>query len=215
MVYISFLVFLFIDLNCYGQKTIDTVKGRDYSNDSWFKKDKIWDKKMGLADLLKSKDSLRIRFRDGINVVDIVMNKNGRITSSTYSYLFKLNNKNERQKVVYKKISVDKTIISEILDSLNKLDIPGFYDGYKIPGYPVTVDGITYIFEFSTSTTYKYISFTNPSEALDLKQAQAVISFSKYVSMLLNLKDNFGNLRKTLPKGKYKIGGMLIYKILQ
>lgn len=215
MPYFNFLILTFLSLNCYGQKTVDTLKGNDHNNLPWFKENKKWDKKMGLANLLKTKDSLRIRFRDGINVVDIVINKNGRITSNTYSYLFKLNSKNERQKVIYKKLPVEKTIVSEILDSLNKLGIPDFYDGYKIPGYPVTVDGTTYIFEFSTSTTYKYISFANPSEALDLKEGWAVFYFARYISALLNLKNNFENLRMTLDKGKYKIGGMLIYKVLQ
>ena len=168
---------------------------------------------MGLVNLLKTKDSLRIRFRDGISIVDIVLNKQGQLKANSYSYLFKLNKKHKAFKVIYKKLSIDRETALQFLDTLYKLGIPDFYDGYKIAKYPITVDGVVYDFEFSTFNSYKNISFANPSEALDLKEGKVIYDFVKYADKLLGLKNNFNKLKLTLTKGTYRIAGMLIYTV--
>lgn len=211
----TFSILLFLSLTTYGQKYIDTVKGIFDNTTSWYKETEKWDNKMGLANLLQSKDSLRIRFRDGTNIVDIVLNKQGQLKANSYSYLFKLNKKHKALKVIYKKIPIDKEIALQFLDTLYKLGIPDFYDGYKIPNYPITVDGVVYDFEFSTFSSYKNISFANPSEALDLKEGKTVYNFVNYADKLLGLKNNFNELKLTLTKGTYKIAGMLIYTVRQ
>lgn len=170
---------------------------------------------MGLSNLLTTKDSLRIRFRDGKSIVDIILNNQGQVKANSYSYLFKLNKKHKALKVIYKKLPIDKEIALQFLDTLYKLGIPDFYDGYKIPKYPITVDGVVYGFEFSTLTNYKNISFANPSEALDLKEGKTVYEFVEYVDNLFGLKNNFTKLKLTLPKGTYRIAGMLIYTVQQ
>lgn len=209
----TFSILLFLSLNSYGQKSIDTVKGIFDTTTSSYKENKKWDDKMGLANLLITTDSLCIRFRDGMSIVDIVLNKQRQLKANSYSYVFKLNKKHKVIKVIYKKLPIDKEIALHFLDTLYKLGIPDFHDGYKIPKYPITVDGVIYDFEFSTSTKYAKISFANPSEALDLKEVKAVFDFVNYADKLLSLKNNFNELKLTLTKGTYRIAGMLSYKV--
>lgn len=209
----TFSILFFLSLTCYGQKSIDTVKGRFDNTTSWYKENKKWDTKMGLVNLLTAKDSLHIRFRDGVSMVDIALNKQGQLKANSYSYLFKLNKKHKTLKVIYKKHPIETEIAQQFLDTLYKLDIPNFYDGYKIPKYPITVDGVVYDFEFSSFSSYKNILFANPSEALDLKEGKAVYDFAKYADKLLGLKSNFNELKLTLSKGTYRIAGMFIYTV--
>lgn len=206
-------ILLFLDLSSYAQKNIDTIKGSFDNTTYWHKESKKWDKKMGLKDLLLAKDSLCVRFRNGINIVDIIINKQGKIEANKYSYLFKLDEKNKVSKVIFNKMSIEKELALKFLDTLYNLDIPNYYDGYKIPKYPITVDGVVYVFEFSTTTNYKNISFANPSEALNLIEGKAVYEFVKYADKLLGLKSNFAKLKQSLRKGRYKVGGMIIYTV--
>ncbi len=211
----TFSILLFLSLSSYGQKSIDTIKGRFDNTTSWYKENKKWDDKMGLANLLTTKDSLCIRFRDGKSIVDIVINKQGQVKANNYSYLFKLDKKHKPLNVIYKKLPIDKELALHFLDTLYKLGIPDFYDGYKIPKYPITVDGVVYDFVFSTCNSYKNILFANPSEALDLKEGRTVYEFVKYIDKLFGLENNFNNLKLTLTKGTYRIAGMWIYRVRQ
>lgn len=211
----KFSILFLISLNSYGQKTIDTIKGRFEITTPWYKENKKWDDKMGLANLLTTKDSLRIRYRDGLSIVDIILDKQGQLKANSYSYLHKLNKNRKASKVIYKTHPIDRDVAQLFLDTLYKLGIPDFYDGYKIPKYPITVDGVVYDFEFSTFSSYKNILFANPSEALDIKEGKAVYDFAKYVDTLLGLKNNFNDLKLTLNKGTYRLAGLFIYTVRQ
>lgn len=208
-----FSILLFFTYSCYGQKTIDTLKGYFDNTSSWYKEIKKWDDTMGLSDLLFNEDSLCVRFRDGMNIVDIIVNKQGLIKANCYCYIFKLNNKNKVEKIIYNKSPIDRKTAKSFLDTLYKLDIPKFYSDEKIPKYPITVDGIVYNFIFSTATTYKNISFANPSESLEINEGKTVYKFVKYATQLLDLDKNFSNLKLILTKGRYRVSNTLIYTI--
>ncbi len=212
---LKFSILFFLSLSSYGQKNIDTIRGTFNNKASWYQENKKWDDKMGLADLLITNDSLRIRFRDGFSIVDLVLNKQGQIEANSYSYLFKLNKKNKSSEVIYNKFTIDKKIALEFLDTLNKLGISDFYDCYKVPKYPIRDDGIIYTFEFSTEIKYNKITFSSPIEALDLKEGKAVYEFAKYADKLLGLNKNFSCLRQSLNKGRYKIAEDFIYTVGQ
>ena len=208
-----FSILFFLTYSCYGQKTIDTLKGYFDNTSSWYKENKKWDDTMGLSDLLSNEDSLSVRFRDGINIVDIIITKQGLIKASSYCYIFKLNNKNKVENIIYNKSPIDRKTALSFLDTLYKLDIPNFYTDEKIPTYPITVDGIVYDFIFSTATTYKNISFANPSENMELNEGKVVYKFVKYATKLLDLDKNFSNLKLILTKGRYRVANTLIYTI--
>jgi len=95
-----------------------------------------------------------------------------------------------------------------------------FYDESKIPEHFgtldwVTIDGVSYSFEFSTAKKYKHISFSSPSETSALNEQRAVAAFAKFIYALLDLDKNFENLKSNLGKGKYRIRGFWIYKVLR
>jgi hypothetical protein len=208
----TIVYFLLLTLTVSAQKSIDTVKGSYDKETVWFKYYNRQDYKFGLKSLEVSKDSLNFRFRNNFSIVDIAINPNGQIESYLYVYLYKLNSKDKPTKPIIKKQQINPDLARAVLDKFYKNGIADFYDGYKIKGYPISVDGVTYMFELANTNSYKSFSFANPQTAGDIPEALTVNSFAHFIDTTLHLRDRFETLRNTLPRGRY-LSGMVIHTV--
>ena len=199
-----------------AQKPVDSLHSVNDLNDNrrfWYYFNNTQDKKVGLQDLLLSTDSLNIRIRSYSDILDISRRKDGTLTSKYYVFFIKQTKKLKPEKVVFNVANFDSTITKIMIDSFYRIGIDKLPDDSKISNYPVFVDGNSYRTQIATQNTYKEFTYSNPSSAEEIMEAAIFSRFIKFIYKMVNSKNQFEDLKKSLKSGQYKFSGFYVYKI--
>lgn len=99
-----------------------------------------------------------------------------------------------------------------ILESFKKYSIASIPDQQDIPRWPFGADGMSYLIEYKTYSTYTFKSYWEPSSSrYELKEAAAIDGFVKEIEAKLELGTLFLAFLDKLPSGTYHTGGISTY----
>jgi hypothetical protein len=170
-------------------------------------------KKLGLSDLTKSKVNLHFRLASEIQVVDIWSTDNKRFDgilvnfTSRYDKMEQKIGKSKANKYFTKKVNLDTTKAREVYNLFRNLSVFTIPTDLSIKGWQKGDDGVTYIIEHSTPTTYSFKDYWTPSYYKDeIKEAETIDSLVREVDKTLQMKHSFAVFIQTLPYGCYMAG---------
>jgi len=200
-----------ISLNCSAQDIKKLSGDTTFWNSIECKKSS----ELKLPLLTLSQDYFHFRFWTDEQVIDIwtVDGKiyKGIITSYTRSYIEPgLKNKLKRTpKTFFKQDTLDAVLAKNAFELTKHIaSIPSEKD---IRGWQQGFDGIEYIIETSTPTTYNFRTYWTPSAQKDsLIEAKKILTFVNDLSLLLNLPNKFHNFFATLKPGAYNYDGPMV-----
>lgn len=164
--------------------------------------------KCDLPNLLKSDDSIHIRFSTETQAVDIWTIDNKKFQGYITNYTSEADNDSKR--LFHKAVEIDTALCRELFiiftnDSIQKTPSQG-----GIKGWESGKDGITYFIEYSTPQGYYAKEYWTPELYKEtIKEAKQIYDFVEKWSTGLDLKSKFYAYIQTLPRGCYHYGGSL------
>jgi hypothetical protein len=206
---LAFLLF-FTAFYCHAQKA------KVLSGDTTFW-GKLQDEKCGklkLQNLISSTDNFHFRFWTDEQAMDIWTTDgitfNGMVTSYTNSYSYNEKKKVQKPSQTYSKQIYLDTAISRKAFDLTK-HIAKIPTDKLINGWTQGFDGLEYVFETSTPTTYSFRTYWTPtSQDSSLAEAKMVQAFVNDLDSLLGLGHKYSAFFATLKPGPYIGDGPMI-----
>ena len=201
----------FIVLNCFGQHT----KALSGDTTFWYKLQLEKCEELKLPQLIPSTDNFHFRFWTDDQSVDIWTTDGktfgGLVTS--YLKLYQENNLKKSSKkqagIFVQQVSLD-TAVARKAFYLTK-HISAIPSDKFIRGWVQGFDGIEYIIETSTPTTYGFRTYWTPSaQDSSLTEVKTMLSFVKDLDSLLRLGNKFNHFFSTLKPGPYSYDGPMV-----
>ncbi|MCF0069369.1 hypothetical protein LZD49_02740 [Dyadobacter sp. CY261] len=188
-------------------KIIDTTA--TYSR---FKADVV---KIGLEDLMKSKDKLRFRFWCKNQLVEIWSGGENTYLGKLISYTSKYDpkaysNPVKKEKIFTKHIAIDTIVAKRIYEramDISLLDIAG---QENIKGWKQGVDGYSVLLEYSDPLKYYMKDYWSPDFQVAVPEAKLIDDFEAFLETTLGLHEKWPAFIDGLPKGCYSAGGVII-----
>ncbi|MGG7665317.1 hypothetical protein [Dyadobacter sp. BHUBP1] len=214
---VPFLISLLFAIDGFGQsKSISVPVYKSGDTTLFYKWQRERIAQMKMRDPLVSKDSLLLIFSTDTRAVEIFTNDFRTFYGFQYvcttRYLSEEKRRRRRKgdpKLLFNVTKLDTAqahVVYSVFKNLSILSIP---DSQDIPGWPTGVDGITYLVEHSTPSSYAFKTYWTPSVARDrLREAAAIDDLSKKLDHLLGLHDSFMAFIDKLPAGTYHTGGI-------
>jgi hypothetical protein len=171
---------------------------------------------IGLSSLVYSTDSLVLRFSTEIQAVEI--RTADFKTFSGYLYNFttrhspysREQNKETPNKLLFNKTALNKKTARQIYETFEKLSISDIPSEEKIKGRSIGSDGMTYIVENATPSTYSFKTYWEPSITRNrMKEVVPVDDFFRELRATLDMYTSFDSFVNSLPAGTYHAGGIL------
>jgi hypothetical protein len=171
---------------------------------------------MGLADLIKSNDSLHFRFWTETQSIDIWTNDftifKGLLSNYTRSIIEDKIKKGITTSQPGKFFSSFSTIDSATAKQVYKLFEENFIfkipTGDSIEGWGNGLDGTELLIEHSTPTAYSFKEYWSPSAFKKIKEAVTIDELSKQLESLLKMNESWAHFIDGLPIGCYYAGGI-------
>ncbi|MEO6285758.1 MAG: hypothetical protein ABIN80_28270 [Dyadobacter sp.] len=171
---------------------------------------------IGLSNLAQSRDSLILRISTEIQSIEIRTTNFETFSGKIYNFTKKVSlNPDQQSKEVQNKWLSNKTAIKpttarQVYELSKKLSIDTIPSEEQIKRWPIGADGMSYIIEYATPSTYSFKSYWEPSTSrYTLKEAAAIDNFTKELKATLELYTCFDTFINSLPAGTYHAGGIL------
>ena len=212
------IIILFVSVALCGQtKTLTNVTNSNGDTSLWFKYQNVVINDLALFRLDTSTSILHYRIWKTNQVLDIWQNIDSSYSAHLTSWV--------TEKTPTKETPTDRTLVDRKIFSkdtvknifnfvttsnINKLPTDNLISGWK-QGF----DGVTYIIEFATPTTYSFKTYWTP-EAQDtsLQEAKFLQTFVDNIFVIADGKANWKNFEKSVPYECYNVGGTIRCKVL-
>lgn len=168
---------------------------------------------MKMRDPLTSKDSLLIRVSTENWSVEVISRDLKTFEGRQYFFTTKLvPSEGRRGGELFSTKSMTKAQALAIYRAFQEKSIASIPNERDINGWPLGADGIAYVIEHSTASTYSLKSYWEPSSArYQLKEGVAVQDFVKTIETELEMATSLLAFLDGLPAGTYHTGGITAY----
>lgn len=207
---LTYLLFIFTTY-IYGQK----VKVLSGDTAFWYKLQHQKMEILGLKQLSESSDSFRFRFWTDKQVVDIWttsgLNYDAIVTSYTNSYEpYDDEKKKKKSPVNYQsQFRIDTSIARKAFELTKSIDI--IPTDKFIKNWKQGFDGIEYIVEVTTPSTYSFKTYWTPTvQDSSLIEAKMIQKFVIDLDSLLEMHHKYWNFFANLKPGSYYDGGSMV-----
>ena len=202
-------IFVLISLLCIHAINSQAQHSKIISGDTafWYGWQYSDDEKLKLPHLIQSADSFHFRFRESGQIVDVWtkdgITYNGLVTNYTNSYEESTEEKPRKpSRIFFNKLNLDTVQIRKVLD-LEKIIAPISTDK-TIKGWKQGFDGIEYIFETATPSTYCFKTYWTPTaQDSTLMEAKMIQGFVDSLYSSLRLDSKRQAFYNTLKPGAY------------
>jgi hypothetical protein len=203
---------------CAGQAKIISIPMTSRGDTSfWYKYQHEKFAEIGIEDLIHSKDSLVLRVSTEIQMVEIHMANFNTFTGKVYNFTKRVlrepyqQDREMRNKFLFNEKALKKTTARQIYELFKKFSIDTIPSQEQIKRWPMGFDGMSYIIEYATPSTYSFKSYWEPaSSRYTLKEAAAIDNFTKELRAKLELYTSFDSFINSLPTGTYRAGGISV-----
>jgi|SRR5690554_4348927 len=189
----------------YGQefqKTTDIPIGLLLAKSVYYEKQELT-KQIGLDDLIKTRDSLKVRFWDADKIVEII--KNDSIEINVYPIFY-----SKKGRLITQKLVVENLDKEAFLNRLNNLKIKTLPDYSTISNYKHFNSGFTYCFEISTNDKYRFYSYYRPQNQERIDEAFYVSEIVDFIDKSINWSKLLNDFQENLKFGRYKYRTVII-----
>jgi len=209
------LLLIIFALSSWGQQAKHLSGDTTY----WYSQQLNLEKQLNLDDILKSTNKFEFRLWKYGQFVDIAETDSGILKGSILNYMFKYNPDKDRVKpkdVIRKKINIDTIQLRLIYNLIVKSQLENVPPDSKIKYWERGKDGVTYIFQTSTDSTYSFKSYWEPYDQPDtLMKAKQIVDFLTEMNKILRVDKIQADFLNTLPPGRYTLGDSfmkIVYK---
>jgi hypothetical protein len=188
-------------------KIIDTT-----ATYSWFKAEVA---KIGLEDLIKSKDKLRFRFWCKNQLVEIWSGGENTYLGKMISYTSKYDpnaylDPGKEEKIFTKNVTIDTIVAMRIYEramDIALFDIPA---QKNIKGWKQGTDGYSVSLEFASPLRYSLKYYWSPNFQVAVPEAKLITEFEAFIETTLGMREKWAAFIEGLPKGCYHTGGLAV-----
>lgn len=209
---LTVIVALLLTTDGFGQsKRMPVFKSGDKAGYNNAQRQRIAHMKM--RDPLVLKDSLLLRVSCENWAVEVfsadLKTFEGRQYFITKHYLRSEGRSSEE---LFKTKSMSKSHAREIYEAFVAKSVASIPDEKDIRGWPWGADGISYIIEYSTPSTYSFKTYWEPSASrYHVAEAAVIDDFVREIKWKLDLSTHFLAFLNKLPPGTYHTGGITVY----
>jgi hypothetical protein len=198
-------------------KTLANVTYTNGDTSFWFKHQNIVIKDLSLSRLDTSTSTFHFRVWKTNQVLDIWQTSDSSYSGQLTSWVTEqvpMKEKSTGRKLIDKKILSPDTL-KQIISFIEASQITQLPTDDSIKGWKHGLDGVTYIIESSTNTTYSLKTYWTP-EAQDttLAEAKYVQSFVDKIFDLSGSTTTWKQFEKNIPYECYNVGGAIGCKVL-
>ena len=212
------IINLFFLTTLFGQtKTHNNIKYSNGDTSIWYKYQLIVINDLSLTRLDTSSSLFYFRIWKTNQVLDVWKNKEGSYSGLLTTWVTEHTPNNEKQTdrtlIDKKSLQLDSVkLIIELIESSQILKLP---TDDSIKGWRHGFDGLTYITEYSTQTSYSFKTYWTPTaQDTSLNEAKFVQSFVDTIFNLSNAKTIWQNFQKSIPYECYNVGGSIGCKVV-
>lgn len=211
---VPFWISLLFAIDGFGQSksvSVPVYKSGDTTGYYGIQRERIAQMKM--RDPLVSKDSCLIRVSCENWSVEVssadLKTFEGRQYFFTKQYL---SSDARWSRELFKTKSISKSQARAVYEAFLVRSIASIPDEEDIPRWPWGADGVRYLIEYSTPSTYSLKTYWEPSSArYEIVAAAAIDDFIREIKAKLGLSKSFLVFLNKLPPGTYHTGGITAY----
>jgi hypothetical protein len=198
-------------------KRINIPKSENGDTTLWYKWQHERGNNLKLQYLLTSTDTFHFRFWTTGQAVDIWTTDykvyNGLITNHTDSYEYDLKKQERKPATTFSnQVEIDTISARQVFDLVKAISKIPSQD--SIRGWGTGLDGISYLFETSTPTTYSFKSYWTPTiQNNSIVEAKQIEAFVEKIYSILNLKLEYDKFFSTLKPGSYTTGFIIMTRL--
>ena len=212
------IIILIFSISLFGQtKTLTNVVYANGDTSIWFKYQNIVIKDLSLSRLDTSTSTFHFRVWKTNQVLDVWQNSNSSYSALLTSWVTERTPTKETptdRTLVDRKI-FNKDTVKNILNFVTTSEINKLPTDNLILGWKQGFDGLTYIIEFATATTYSFKTYWTPkAQDTSLQEAKFLDTFVDNIFEIANGKATWNNFEKSIPYECYNVGGTIRCKVL-
>lgn len=212
--WLSFAIALLFPVEAFGQLdsiSIPVYKSGDTSLHYKWQRERIADMKM--IDPLASKYMFMMRISCENWSVELSSLNRKFLSGRLYLVTKKVDMSADSDgKILFKAKRISPSDVMAIYRAFERYSIDTIPDQNVIHRWPLVFDGMTYIVEYKTFSTYTFKTYTEPSSSgYYVKEAAVIADFIKEIEARLELGTSYLAFLNKLPPGTYHTGGITTY----
>jgi hypothetical protein len=178
----------------------------------WLKEDVV---KIGLEDLLSSRDKLHFRFWCRYQFVEIWARNRNTYFGELISYTSKYDpnaysNPEKKEKIFTKHNAIDTVLARQIYERAMDIAVFEIVAQEKIQGWREGTDGYRVSLEYSDPLRYSMKYYWSPASQVAVPEAKSINEFEAFLETNLGLREKWKTFIEGLPKGCYHTGGLAV-----
>jgi hypothetical protein len=212
------IIILFVSVAVFGQtKMLTNVTNPNGDTSLWFKYQNVLINDLALFRLDTTTSNFYFRVWIINQVLDVWQNSDSSYSGQLTSWVTERTPAKETptHRTLVSRKPFSKDTVKNILNLVSTSEINKLPTDNMISGWIRGLDGLTYIIEFATPTTYSFKTYWTP-EAQDtsLQEAKFIQTFIDDIFEKANGKATWNNFEKSIPYECYNVGGTIRCKVL-
>jgi len=212
------IIILFVSVAVFGQtKTLSSVTNPNGDTLLWFKYQNVVINDLALFRLDTTTSTFHFRVWKTNQVLDVWQNSDSSYAAQLTSWVTERTPPKETQtdRTLIDRKTFSKDTVKNILNFITTSEINKLPTDNLISGWKHGFDGVTYIIEFATPTTYSFKTYWTPkAQDTSLQEAKFLEAFVDNIFEIANGKATWNNFEKSIPYECYNVGGTIRCKIL-
>ena len=212
------IIILFVSVVVFGQtKSLTNVTNPNGDTSLWFKYQNMVINDLALFRLDTTTSTFHFRVWKTNQVLDIWQNSDSSYSSQLTSWVTERTPAKETptDRTLVDRKTFSKNTVKNILNFVTTSEINKLPTDNLISGWKQGFDGVTYIIELSTPTTYSFKTYWTPkAQDTSLQEAKFLETFVDNIFEIANGKATWKNFEKSIPYECYNVGGTIRCKVL-
>lgn len=208
----------FIKTSLAQNKSIDIPVYREKDTTLWFISTKENIKKIGLQDLVTTREPVHFRLWTERQTLDVWTIDNKSFAGKFVNYTKrhdpdKYKTNTLKPEKFYSKVdAIDTATARQLFEFLEHLQVFQVPSHDNIKGWSSGTDGNTYLIEYSTPTQYTFKTYWTPEIQIKkgIKEAAIIDSAYKYLNLKMDMNKRWSTFIDGLPIGCYHAGSFFL-----